>query len=339
MRILTPPGTAGVACYAFAAHERAALVACLRGAGGRPFAPRPAGLQRAELWIGDRCLDDVLVVDRGDDGVELHTHGAIALADALVEAFGEPHRDAVTAAERLRRSALSTAQLDLALEQRHFDWAAFVAELAAQAPDRRAAAVAAARERSRVALALAVPQRVVLVGAQNAGKSTLFNALLGRERALVGEVPGLTRDPVAEVTTLCGYPYELVDTAGHGRFAAELDARAYERGAGRRAGAIVLLVVDGSRGPADADLAVAAESGAAVIPVATKADLPAAPWPAGLAAPLRVAAHAEAGVELRHRFGEHLRGRRSLPPGGPVGGPAALDAESLARLLALSGTD
>jgi tRNA modification GTPase len=335
MRVLTPPGTAGVACFAFAPGERAALLTHLRSGGGGPFALRPAGLQRAELWLDGRCVDDVLVVDRAADGIELHTHGAMALLDALVEAFGEPDADAPSPAERLRRTALSPAQLDLALEQRGVDWPAFVAGLKALEPAARAEAVTAALARSRVALALAEPQRLVLVGAQNAGKSTLFNALLGRERALVGEVPGLTRDPVVEVTTLSGYPYELVDTAGHGEFAAELDARAYRLGASRRTGATILLVVDGSRRPGAEDQALLAEFGDRVLVAATKADLPAATWPTGWPTPLRVAAHGEAGFELRRRVGELLRARRGLPPGGAVGGPAALDGESLARLSAL----
>ncbi|MFM1871112.1 MAG: hypothetical protein RL398_534, partial [Planctomycetota bacterium] len=110
---------------------------------------------------------------------------------------------------------------------------------------------------------------------------------------------------------------------------------AYRLGASRRIGAAILLVVDGSRGPGAEDQALTAEFGDRVLVVATKADLPAATWPAGWPAPLRVAAHGEAGVELRRRVGELLRARRGLPPGGAVGGPAALDGESLARLSAL----
>ena len=56
--------------------------------------------------------------------------------------------------------------------------------------------------------------RVVLVGPVNAGKSTLFNLLLGYDRAIVSEVPGTTRDVVSEAVSWSGRTLRLLDTAG-----------------------------------------------------------------------------------------------------------------------------
>jgi len=58
------------------------------------------------------------------------------------------------------------------------------------------------------------PPLVILTGAPNAGKSSLFNALLGEERALVHAAPGTTRDAVTETALFFGIPVLLCDTAG-----------------------------------------------------------------------------------------------------------------------------
>lgn len=65
---------------------------------------------------------------------------------------------------------------------------------------------------------------VVLAGAPNAGKSSLFNALLGRDRALVTELPGTTRDAIEAHADFLGWPVRLVDTAGLGEAQDRIDA-------------------------------------------------------------------------------------------------------------------
>ncbi len=333
MKLSTPPGTAGVAVVRVELQERATVLASLRTAGGTPCVPRAGAPRRALLRVDGRDLDDVLVVARADGELELHLHGAPAVLAALRAHFGlEPAAPASAAAALLRR-ALSTAQLDLALEQQAYDFDRELASIARLAAPARGVARAAALARSRVALALTTPQRVVLAGRQNAGKSTLFNALVARERVLAGPMPGLTRDPVAEVTTLGGYPYELVDTAGEGAVPGDVDAAALARGRALRASALVVLVVDGSSGPDAVDRALARD---AALVVAAKGDLAPAPWPADVRRDATVSAATRSLTTLRATFAELLRAHRGLPPAGAVGGFAALDAAGSAALAALA---
>src|SRR5207302_5760627 len=55
---------------------------------------------------------------------------------------------------------------------------------------------------------------LAIVGRPNVGKSSLFNRLLERDRAIVTDIPGTTRDLVSEVAAIHGIPVKLVDTAG-----------------------------------------------------------------------------------------------------------------------------
>jgi len=95
---------------------------------------------------------------------------------------------------------------------------------------------------------------VPIVGPVNAGKSTLFNALLERERAIVADVPGTTRDSIEETLSLRTGLVRLVDTAGLRSTGCPIETegqRRTERLIGEAD--LLLVVVDGSR-PPDADI-------------------------------------------------------------------------------------
>jgi tRNA modification GTPase len=112
---------------------------------------------------------------------------------------------------------------------------------------------------------------VVIVGAPNAGKSTLFNALLGEDRALVTEVAGTTRDAVAEVFEVGGERVRLVDTAGLRETAERLERLGVEAAGRAAAGADLLLVVREAGG--EPPLPGSLPEGVPVLLLATKADL------------------------------------------------------------------
>jgi tRNA modification GTPase len=96
---------------------------------------------------------------------------------------------------------------------------------------------------------------LAIVGRPNAGKSSLFNRLVERERAIVTATPGTTRDTVTERISLDGIPLELVDTAGlrEGREEAEQLGIARSREAMADAG-LVLVVLDATQPMNDEEL-------------------------------------------------------------------------------------
>ena len=117
--------------------------------------------------------------------------------------------------------------------------------------------------------------RIAILGRPNAGKSTLFNALVGRDRAIVTEVPGTTRDTLEAEVDLDGVAVTLVDTAGLRATDDRIESIGVSRARaeGARADA-VLYVFDGAEGFAaeDAD-ALSRLEGRPRLLVANKTDL------------------------------------------------------------------
>ncbi len=115
---------------------------------------------------------------------------------------------------------------------------------------------------------------VVVAGRPNVGKSSLFNALLGTERAIVTEIPGTTRDAIEAPATCGGFPFRLVDTAGLRESADRVERLGIEVARRYLAAAdIVVLCVEAAREPDDEERRFAADFGERLLLVRTKADL------------------------------------------------------------------
>jgi tRNA modification GTPase len=117
---------------------------------------------------------------------------------------------------------------------------------------------------------------VVIAGRPNTGKSSLFNRLAGSGRAIVTNLPGTTRDLLAEVVDIDGVPVTLVDTAGvRQQPGDEIEAEGIARAAGaRQIAALTLVVLDGSLPLTDDDRLLLEETGGAPrLVVVNKIDL------------------------------------------------------------------
>lgn len=115
---------------------------------------------------------------------------------------------------------------------------------------------------------------VVIAGPPNVGKSSLFNALLGRSRAIVTEIPGTTRDALESVIDSGKFPLRLVDTAGLRESSDPIERMGIEVSERYLVGAhVVLACAEDPAGLAQTVTAIGNLSNAPIVQVRTKADL------------------------------------------------------------------
>lgn len=245
---------------------RAALDAALR-AGARPAGPGEFTLRafvHGKLDLARAEAVGAMIEARTDAA---RRQASLGLAGSLAKALGEAQTHLTSAYAHV------VAALDYPEEGvPDADVAAHVAE----ARERLARLLATARA-GRFAVHGA---RMALVGRPNAGKSSLLNALLGYERALVGAAPGTTRDYLEAPLELGRVSVTAIDTAGLRATDDDVEAGGVARARALAAAAdVVVALVDGARPLEPEDRALLAElEPARTVWVATKGDLVHA-WP------------------------------------------------------------
>jgi tRNA modification GTPase len=220
--LLTPPGRGALAVLHVCGAGAGALVA---GFFGREITERP---RAGKLVAGGETLDEVVVRRvsgfTGEETVEISCHGGSASVETILAALGATRADRQALLER----GVETGHLDRLRVEAWTRLPRAVTELAALvlqdqaegALSRAVESMASPGDAERLlataplGIALASPRRVVLAGSPNVGKSSLFNALLQSDRAIVSPEPGTTRDPVRELLAIEQVPFELIDTAG-----------------------------------------------------------------------------------------------------------------------------
>ena len=182
----------------------AAVVAALVAAGARPAAPGEF-TRRAVLNGKLDLLQAEATGDLIDAGSPAQARRALQQLDRGLSTRLEQLR-----ADLLELEALIAYDIDFPEEDEGSVAPERVERAWQTVRDRLAQLLATAPEGER----LREGALLVIAGRPNAGKSSLFNALLGTERAIVTEVPGTTRDAIEAQAVLEGFPFRLVDTAG-----------------------------------------------------------------------------------------------------------------------------
>jgi tRNA modification GTPase len=197
------------------------------------------------------------------------TQAALEQARRLVA--GELGREVEAVRERVERLRIEVeANLDFPEDVDSRDMARFESEAAYLGAE--VERWLAGFERGRSARTKA---RVVIAGPPNAGKSALFNALLGQRRALVSAEAGTTRDYVEAELVLAGRELNLIDTAGLRDSDNLVEVAGVELGREQIAGADVIVWVEGAEQALhpDVEMELAEAGGAAIVWAENKRDL------------------------------------------------------------------
>ena len=220
VRKLTPSGRAAIATLEVRGEGAADTVdAFFRSHFGKRASELALGRIAVGLWSsGSTAAEELVVCRRSANVFEVNCHGGELagrriLADLrsidVVSVADDPNgRDEQTVALQLLQQARTSRTAGILLDQYR---GALSAALKGIQTAEQAKSLLRYAELGRH---LVVPWRVVLAGPTNVGKSSLMNALLGYQRAIVFDQPGTTRDAVTAVTVLDGWPVEFIDTAG-----------------------------------------------------------------------------------------------------------------------------
>ncbi|MBK9418523.1 MAG: tRNA uridine-5-carboxymethylaminomethyl(34) synthesis GTPase MnmE [Flavobacteriales bacterium] len=177
---------------------------------------------------------------------------------------------------------------------------------------------------------------VAIVGAPNSGKSTLLNALLNEDRAIVSEIAGTTRDTVEELMTVGGVLFRFIDTAGLRKTTDSIEQLGIERSYKKAAEASLVILLGDASHVAEGALRTDANmlqqrigAGPRVVPVLNKCDVAGArPGKETLS----ISARSGAGLEaLQQVFLDHVSGLRNGPGDIVVTNARHVDALSKAR--------
>jgi len=215
----------------------------------------PRRLYLGHIYNKKRVIDEVIInfiparaSFSGLDTIEINAHGGFSASREIIRVLTAAGAKPITQG-RLINLAVRQGRLNKVQKFALEDLLSASTGLAAEVFMEQFRTGRIRKQAKTLIDAIRHPKRVVIVGRPNTGKSTLFNAIVGKDKAIVHHLPGTTRDNPQELIAIKGIPFILIDSAGvrkvkKGEIIEQLGIR--KTLAQVRRADIILLVLDSS---------------------------------------------------------------------------------------------
>jgi small GTP-binding protein len=219
----------------------------------------------AVIKSGDKTIDQVIIGCEGNNTYAINCHGNPLIVEELMQLLRQYGVELLTAEQLLCKTSAgdNTIALEakltlpkiktlegtrIILNQIDSGLTASAKKWLQNPPEKIAAEAQEIIDKSKIAKLIIFGSRIVLAGPPNTGKSTLLNQLCGRQKAIVADIKGTTRDWVSADCRIGSLFVELIDTAGlDDKIASDIDKAAQQKAIELINQAdIVLLVLDNS---------------------------------------------------------------------------------------------
>ena len=330
--VMTGKGTGAIATVQVIGNSAEAVIKkVFKPAGAKPFKFQTGEILLGTICDGNEVIDQVTIGCEGPDNFAINCHGNPLIVEMIMQLLLR-HGAALLTAEQLLKKLLTTQksadtiaieaklaqvkartiqgtkiianQIDAGLTKKGGDWLESIDKISL---DRIKAEAIEIMKKSQAAKLIIYGCIAVLTGPPNSGKSTLLNCLAGRQKAIVTDIKGTTRDWVSARCQIGSLSVKLIDTAG-------LDEKLHdpkdniEESAQKKTveileqADIVLLVLDNSRPTEELDIRLLDKIGAKqIITVLNKSDLPAkfdiGRLPQTLSSLVQISAKEDIGIE------------------------------------------
>ena len=340
--VTTGKGTGAISTIQiFGDSAEAVIKKVFKPAGTKPLEFKTGEILLGTITDGAEVIDQVTIGCEGPDTFAIHCHGNPLIVEIIMQLL-QHHGVALLTAEQLLRKLLTAQkstgsitveaklaqakartlqgtkfianQIDAGLTKKARNWLESIDEISLDTIKAEAIQIL---QKSQAAKLIIYGCTAVLTGPPNSGKSTLLNCLAGRQKAIVTDIKGTTRDWVSARCRIGSMSVKLIDTAGLDEESAGSEDT-IENTAQKKTSEIleqadiVLLVLDNSQPPEKLDIRLLQRiAGKQIITVLNKSDLPAkfdlSRLPQTLLNSVQISAKEGAGIEsLSEKIGNAL---------------------------------